>query len=611
MLITASLLMLIALTGCQSPVDPDEGGSLKVSFNDQVSRSLLPGISMDPTSYDLVGSGPDGATFSQTANAGTSPTIVDLAFGEWTVTATAKNSDGTPIGQGSGTATVVSNSSADLSITVTPYEGFGSLSLDVTWPAAQVQTAQIESTLTPSSGSSRDLLFSVNGAAGDASFNADDVATGYHTLVLKLLDNGHLAIGAVEVVRIVKGQTTSGSFTFTNVNQASGGLEIHITPEMDDPLEVSISGSLATKTVSQSIPLSAAVNNYSGNVTYVWYVNGTAIDTGASFAFDDSWAQGYYRIDVTAFSADGKRAGSATVNVQVMAAEGTENYTSPNIGTLVYVPAGSFQRDATPTNISVITKPYRMSKHEITMEQFVAITGIPNPSIAFTNIVNGPVQEVNWYHALVFCNKLSMSEGLAPAYTINSSSDPADWGAVPTSKNIAWDEVACNWSASGYRLPTEMEWMWAAMGATSDRANGYIGIGRNTTGYTKGYAGSSETGGAQESIGYYAWYNANSGATTHTVGTTAYPNELGLSDMSGNVGEWCWDWVDPTSWPAYTIAGTVTSDDAAGRGAVSGAVRAFRGGHWQHNAPACSVAARNITSPYITSGVIGFRVIRL
>jgi formylglycine-generating enzyme required for sulfatase activity len=597
-LVLASLVALVAFTSCQNPINPGQGGTLTVSMNDAVSRSILPGISMNPASYDLTGTGPNGVSFAQAISSGSSATMTGLAFGEWTVTATAKNSDGTAIGQGSGTVTVLSNASVSLAITVRPYDGFGTLNLTVSWPAAQVQTAQIHSTLTPASGSAWDLSFAVNGSAGTASYTASDVATGYHTLILKLLDNGHLAIGAVEVVRIVKDQTTSGTLTFANVNQATGTLEVNLTPEMGDPLEVSISGSAATKPANQSLVLSAAVSNYADNVTYVWYVNGDAKATGASYSFDNTWAQGYYRIDVTAFSADGKRAGSATSTVQVVAAvAGNENYTSANIGTLVYVPAGSFQRDATATNISVITQAYRMSAHEITRAQFLAVMGTDPSDISYSSGTTDPVQMVNWYHAIAFCNKLSIAEGLTPVYDVATVSDWAGlaYASIPTSDNTDWNAATANWEANGYRLPTEMEWMWAAMGATADRSNGYTGTGINTTGYAKAFAGST----GSNAIGDYAWYSVNSGNKTHAAGTKI-ANELGLYDMSGNVWEWTWDW--------YATHPTGTQTDY--RGAASGTRRVVRGGSWGSSATGCTVAIRGSGSPYSRDFSVGFRVVR-
>lgn len=602
--VLASLVAIVAFTGCQNPINPGQGGILTVSMNDGVSRSILPGISMNPASYDLTGSGPNGAGFSQAVSSGSSATISGLAFGEWTVTATAKNSDGTAIGQGSGTITVLSNASVSLTITVRPYDGFGTLALDVSWPAAQIQTAQIQSTLTPASGSARNLSFTVNGSAGTAGFSAGDVAAGYHTLILKLLDNGHLAIGAVEVVRIVKDQTTSGTLAFANVNQATGTLEVNLTPEMGDPLEVGIAGNAATKPANQSMGLSAGVSNYSDNVTYVWYVNGDAVATGSSYSFGDTWAQGYYRIDVTGFSADGKRAGSATSTVQVVAAvAGNENYTSANIGTLVYVPAGRFQRDGDPANISVITQPYRMSAHEITRTQFLAIMGTDLSNTTYSSGTTDPVQMTSWYHAIAFCNKLSLAEGLTPVYSVTVSGTPIDWAAltyaaIPTTHDEDWNAATATWTNNGYRLPTEMEWMWAAMGAPADGQGG----GTNTTGYAKAFAGST---GSNE-IGDYAVFGYNGSETGRTTTARSNPvgsklaNELGLYDMSGNVWEWCWD-----GWGGYP-AGTQTDY----RGAASGTDRVIRGGSWNSLASVSAVAARISYYPNFQGNFYGFRVVR-
>ena len=256
--------------------------------------------------------------------------------------------------------------------------------------------------------------------------------------------------------------------------------------------------------------------------------------------------------------------------------------------TMKSVPAGTFQRDATPTNTSYLAA-FSMSEKEITAAQFTAVTGLANPSY-FTSVVNGPVEQANWYHALVFCNKLSLREGRTPVYTIGGSTDPAAWiaangGTVPITRNATWDAATANWSANGYRLPTEMEWEWAAMGATG-----------GTTGYLKDFAGSTGT----NAIGDYAWYWDNAGSTTRRVGTRL-PNELGLYDMSGNVTEWCWDWyVD--SYP--------TGPQTDYRGAASGTSRVMRGGGWYNAAAGCTVAGRDNNNPSHRYSGYGFRVVR-
>ena len=267
-------------------------------------------------------------------------------------------------------------------------------------------------------------------------------------------------------------------------------------------------------------------------------------------------------------------------------------YNSVNIGTLIYVPKGSFQRDSISTNISVITTPYRMSEHEITRDQFSVIMGADPSDGTYSSGTGDPVQMVNWYHAISFCNKLSIAEGLTQVYSVtgvNFSSLAFD--SIPTDSSDTWNAATANWSANGYRLPTEMEWMWAAMGAIDD--------------YTKLFAGSN----GSNAIGDYSvfgYYGSETGGTTtgrsNPVGSK-FPNELGFYDMSGNVLEWNWDWY--ASYPA----GTIYSNTSEGRGAASGARHVGRGGGWSGFASDCTVACRCRYDPDDRGGNIGFRVV--
>jgi formylglycine-generating enzyme required for sulfatase activity len=265
---------------------------------------------------------------------------------------------------------------------------------------------------------------------------------------------------------------------------------------------------------------------------------------------------------------------------------------SPTIGKLICVPAGTFQRDATVTNTSTVSA-FLMSETEITREQYLAVAGTDPSGATHSSGTGDPVQNASWYAALVFCNTLSALEGLAPVFTIKGSTDPDDWGAVPGSTDADWDAAIADWSAAGYRLPTEMEWMWATMGARD-----------GSTGCLKPFAGST----GSNAIGDCAWYGFGMGGSA-TVQRTNPPgsldaNELGLYDMSGNVWEWCWDW-----WDDYPT-GSLTDY----RGPTFAATeRISRGGSWSSIADYCAIAERNNgrASPWASTGDdMGFRVVR-
>lgn len=270
---------------------------------------------------------------------------------------------------------------------------------------------------------------------------------------------------------------------------------------------------------------------------------------------------------------------------------------------LVSVPSGRFQRDNTATNISTVSA-FLIGKYEITRAQFIEIMGTDPSITTYSSGTSDPVQSTNWYHAIAFCNKLSLAEGLTPVYSISGVDfSLLTYADIPTESNTSWDAVVANWSNNGYRLPTEMEWMWAAMGAPEDGQGGNT----NTSGYAKAFAGSTGI----NVIGDYAVF----GFTTSEVGRTTTnrsnpvgskingENELGLYDLSGNVWEWNWD--------KYGTSGLYPTGSLTNyRGDNSGSLRVFRGGDWGNFAYTCTVSYRASQIPNLMDCTMGFRVAR-
>ena len=227
---------------------------------------------------------------------------------------------------------------------------------------------------------------------------------------------------------------------------------------------------------------------------------------------------------------------------------------------------------------------FYISDHEVTRGEYKAVMGSdPSTAKAYDKdgngltgddaVKNNPVNYISWYDALVYCNTLSLKEGLTPCYAIGGSINPNDWGSVPTSWDDTWDAATCDPKANGFRLPTEVEWEWAARG------------GENYT-----YAGS-------ETIGDVAWYTGNTRDSGSRDVKTKNKNGYELYDMSGNVYEWCWD--------RY---GSISSDTPSS-GAASGSNRCLRGGSWFFTADKAQVAERFSHEPYQRQKHYGFRVV--
>ena len=202
----------------------------------------------------------------------------------------------------------------------------------------------------------------------------------------------------------------------------------------------------------------------------------------------------------------------------------------------------------------VTVSDFYLGRYEVTQKEYQEIMGTNPSSFKGDNL---PVENVSWFDAVEYCNRLSRREGLAPAYTISGTT-------------VTW-----NRNANGYRLPTEAEWEYACRAGT-------------TTPYNTGNT-------ITTSQANFSW----SAQGTTPVGTYS-PNAWGLYDMHGNVWEWCYD-----RYGSYS-----TSDLSNPLGASSGSDRVIRGGSWSPSAQYLRSAYRYYGTPAYRYGNLGFRLVR-
>ncbi len=256
-----------------------------------------------------------------------------------------------------------------------------------------------------------------------------------------------------------------------------------------------------------------------------------------------------------------KSKGAATI--EVVSKSGVE---------MVYLPGGEFtmgsdqgSADEAPAH-KVTISAFLIDKHEVMQEMF-AKAQLPNPS--HWQNPKKPVERIRWRDAKVYCNERSMLEGLKPCY------------------NEKTPDLDCDYSANGYRLPTEAEWEYAARAGT-------------TTAYDFGPA---------DKLRQNAWFADNADQETHAAGQKP-ANRWGLHDMYGNVSEWCEDVYDPAYYKS--------SPAADPHGPPSPGVdvkRVMRGGNWKASAEMCRVSARQAqrtgnTDACFYTDFCGFRCVR-
>ncbi len=270
----------------------------------------------------------------------------------------------------------------------------------------------------------------------------------------------------------------------------------------------------------------------------------------------------------------------------------------------VLVEAGSFSMGSTkggldeaPVHEVTITRSFYLAKHEVMFgeyDRFCGATGKSRPNDAHWGRGRRPAIYVSWYDAVEYCIWLSEREGLTPAYRIDKTrKDPNN--ASDEYDKLKWI-VTCDFSANGYRLPTEAEWEYAARGGKENKGCEYAGV--NDPELLSEYANFADKNTS------FRWSDMDQDdGHGHTAPVGSYKaNGLGILDMSGNVWEWCWDWYG-TDYYASTPGTDPT-------GPLSGEGRVMRGGSWSSYAGVLRVAFRFSDRPSAGDGLLGFRLAR-
>ena len=252
---------------------------------------------------------------------------------------------------------------------------------------------------------------------------------------------------------------------------------------------------------------------------------------------------------------------------------GVKDFISKSGVEMVLVPAGEFpmgsqqgQPDEAPVH-KVKVSSFLMDKFEVTHEMFAKVQ-LPNPS-HWQDHPQKPVERVRWRDAKQYCNERSLLEGLKPCYN---------------EKTIDWE---CDYSADGYRLPTEAEWENACR-AQSDGPYDF---------------------GLAEKLRQHAWFSDNAEQKTHPAGQKK-PNRWGLYDLYGNVSEWCEDVYSPTYYGASPVL-----DPRGPPNPGKDVRRVIRGGSWKASADMCRATARQgertgDTDACFSTDYCGFRCVR-
>ncbi len=256
------------------------------------------------------------------------------------------------------------------------------------------------------------------------------------------------------------------------------------------------------------------------------------------------------------------------------------------LGGMVLIPGGTNAgTDPSFGAYSLTVESFYMDRYEVTKAQWDEVrawaatndyTDLPEGG---GKAANHPVHSVNWYDCLKWLNARSQEAGLTPVYYTNAAMT-----VVYKTGEISASYVKT--SANGYRLPTDVQWEYAARGGVANRR--FPWSDTDTIQHTRAnyYSSSSYSYDTSTTRGYHPTYNDGTTPYTSPVGSFA-PNGYGLYDMAGNVWEWCYDWH-----PLFV-----------------GSSRMIRGSSWSYHGNWCRVASLGNDGPGSRQIFSGFRAV--
>ena len=259
-----------------------------------------------------------------------------------------------------------------------------------------------------------------------------------------------------------------------------------------------------------------------------------------------------------------------------------------------------------------LNNPFEMQVHEVTQGEYETVMGW-NPSNIGPNAACGktcPVDWLSWYDSAAYANEKSKTAvpPLTPCYvfsdvecldyTTPGSNYMACMNAFQRGINSALvilNGVEKSYECTGYRLPTESEWEYAAR------------AGSNTAFYpSNGNDGTIADEECNDSnLDQIGWYCGNNNYGPKPVGGKE-PNAWGLRDMSGNVNEWVWDCYFH-EYPGSTYS---NPDEDPIVPVLKGWAKVLRGGHWSTDAQFCRSASRSAMGEHSRTNFTGFRLCR-